>query len=160
MERYIAEIDSFATMLRDQQELIKSLEHKTAVAKAAFDEARDSLREAKEIEHGTVSLLLKFIRPGSIEIMPLFDTMEPVDEKVQGKDAGEWRSEPVVKLDLSSAALRALIDADIVLVGQLQDRILKGPDWAAELPGISEGIAQAIEAKLQTFIEERGRKRK
>lgn len=154
MERYIAEIDRFATMLRDQQDLIVRLTEDADHKKAAFERARDAVREAKEIEHNTVSLLLKFVRPGSIEIMPLFDQMEPADEEVHGENSTEWRKEPISALNLSAMAMRALIDADIVLVGQLQDRVLKGPEWAAEL-GIAEGIGQAIEAKLAEFIEER-----
>ncbi len=154
MERYIGEIDRFAGMLRTQQEKIRELEKDVAVAKLVFEEAKDALREAKENEHCTVSLLLKFIRPGSIDIMPLFDTMDPAEDEVHGNNATEWRKEPVVVLDLSAAALRALIDADIVLVGQLQDRILSGDGWADDLDGINEGMAQAIEAKLARFIEE------
>jgi hypothetical protein len=160
MEGYIAEIDKFAGMLRKQQEEIRDFEKEVAIAKTVYEEAKSNLREAMEIEHGTVSLLLKFIRPGSIDVMPLFDTMETADEQTMGVNADEWRKEPVVVLDLSSAALRALIDADIVLVGQLQDRILKGDEWAAEFAGINEGMAQAIEAKLQQFIDERSKKRK
>lgn len=160
MERYIGEIDRFAGMLRTQQEKIRDLEKDLAVARTVFDEAKDTLREAKENEHCTVSLLLKFIRPGSIDVMPLFDTMDPAEEEIHGVNSDEWRKEPVVVLDLSAAALRALIDADIVLVGQLQDRILKGEEWAAELLGINEGMAQAIEAKLSQFIEEHSTRRK
>lgn len=160
MERHIGEIDRFAGMLRTQQDSIRDLKKEVAVAKTVYDKARENLREAEKIEHSTVSLLLKFIRPGSIDVLPLFDTMEPAEDEVHGRNAGEWRNDPVVLLDLSSAALRALIEADIVLVGQLQDRILKGEDWAAGLEGVSEGMAQAIEAKLQQFIEERGRKKK
>lgn len=153
MERYIAEIDRFADMLRSQQAEIFALTEKCNLAKHAYEAAKDEVREAKDQEHNTVSLLLKFIRPGSIDIMPLFDSMEPTDEKLHGKDSTEWRKEPISALGLSALAMRALIDADIVLVGQLQDRILKGPDWAADLK-IGEGIAQAIEAKLHEFIEE------
>jgi len=160
MECYIAEIDKFAGLLRKQQDLIKDLEKDVAVARNVYEEARDALREAKEYEHGTVSLLLKFIRPGSIEVMPLFDTMDEAAEEIHGHNADEWRKEPVVALDLSAAAMRALIDADIVLVGQLQDRILKGDDWAAGLEGINEGMAQAIEAKLQQFIDQRAKRKK
>jgi hypothetical protein len=163
VELYIAEIDRFATMLRDQQVSIREIETQVTVTKVAYEAARDALREAKEIEHGTVSLLLKFIRPGSIDVLPLFDTMEPADEDVQGAGAAEWRNDPIVLLELSAAALRALIDADVVLVGQLQDRILAsretGDEWALEIPGISEAIAQAIEAKLQAFVEKRGSKK-
>ncbi len=159
MTLYIAEIDRFAGMLRSQQESIRDLEKEVAVAKSVYEEAKGNLREAKEIEHGTVSLLLKFIRPGSIDVLPLFDTMQPAEEQVHGVNADEWRKEPVVVIDLSAAALRALVDADVVLVGQLQDRILSGEGWAAGLAGVSDGMAQAIEAKLQEFIESRSRRK-
>jgi hypothetical protein len=158
MERYIGEIDRFATLLRDQQTLIIDLARKQAEAKASYDLAKEATTEAKDIEHNTVSLLLKFIRPGSIDVMPLFDTMEPADEEVQGKHSTEWRKEPITSLNLSAVAMRALIDCDIVLVGQLQDRILKGNEWAHGLEGVSEGMAQAIEAKLYQFIDERASK--
>jgi len=154
MERYIAEIDRFATMLRDQQVEILELTETATKAKWAFKLADEAVREAKEQEHNTVSLLLKFVRPGSIDVMPLFDTMEKADEEKHGQHSDEWRKEPISALGLSALAVRALLDADIVLVGQLQDRILAGPEWAADLK-IGEGIAQAIEAKLHEFIQER-----
>lgn len=154
MERYIAEIDRFATMLRDQQEGILRLSSIANEAKFAYEAAKAAVAEAKEQEHNTVSLLLKFVRPGSIEVLPLFDKMDPADEKAHGKHSTEWRQEPISSLGLSAIAMRALIDADIVLVGQLQDRILKGATWAQDL-NVSDGIAQAIEAKLHAFIEER-----
>jgi hypothetical protein len=155
VDRYIAEIDRFATLLRAQQVEIKKLALDEGEAKAQYEEARNAVREAKELEHNTVSMLLKFITPGSIEIMPLFDTMEPTDEKVHGANSTEWRKESILSLGLSSVATRALIDADIVLVGQLQDRVMKGPNWADGLEDINDGMAQAIEKKLSEFIEER-----
>ncbi len=155
MERYIAEIDKFATLLRDKQIEIDLLSREEAIAKSVYNDAREAVKEAKEVEHNTVSLLLKFIRPGSIDVMPLFDRMEPADEQVQGKGSTEWRNEPITSLNLSAVAMRALIDADVVLVGQLQDRILKGSDWATGLEGVTDGMAQAIEAKLHAFIEEK-----
>ena len=157
MERYIAEIDRFADLLRRNQDVIRELETELLISKAAYDKAREAVKEQKEIEHGTVSLLLKFIRPGSIDVLPLFDTMEEANEEVHGTHADEWRKEPIAVLDLSAAAMRALIDADVVLVGQLQDRILKGTEWGNEL-GLSVGIAQAIEAKLKEFIQSKGGK--
>lgn len=157
---YIAEIDKFASMLREQQEGIRDLEKDVAVARTVYDEAKDKLREAKENEHCTVSLLLKFIRPGSIDVMPLFDTMDEAVEEIHGANSEDWRKEPVIVLDLSAAALRALIDADVVLVGQLQDRVMKGEEWAADLNGVTDGMAQAIEAKLAQFIDERTKGKK
>lgn len=153
--RYVEEVDRFATLLRDSQLEIVELSRELAVKKAAFEDAKAAVSEAKEIEHNTVSLLLKFIIPGSCDVLPLFDRMEEPDEEQHGKHAKEWRKESVAVLKLSSAAMRALIDADIVLVGQLQDRLLADPDSWHEPLGITLGMAEAIAAKLQEFIQER-----
>lgn len=67
MERYIGEIDRFAGMLRTQQEKIRDLEKEVAVARTVYDEAKDTLREAKENEHCTVSLLLLIVMATNLE---------------------------------------------------------------------------------------------
>lgn len=156
LKKYVAEIDRFAELLRDSQESILELEHDAAAKKAAYEEARDAVKEAKEVEHSTVTLLLRFVRPGSIDVLPLFDTMEPADEKKQGAGAKQWRGEPIAVLGLSAAALRAMIAADVVLVGQLQDMMLADPDeWYGEIGGISQGMAEGIAAKFYEYIEKR-----
>ena len=155
MEKYIAEIDHFATMLSDQHDRIERLAVDQAIKKDAYELAKEAVREAKDFEHETVSLLLKFIKPGSIDIMPLFDQMDPADEEKHGENSTEWRKEPITSLSLSAAAMRALIGVDVVLVGQLQDLVLKGAEWHKDMEEINDGMAQAIEAKLHSFIEER-----
>ena len=156
LRSYIGEIDRFAGLLRQSQESIVELERDAAVKKAAADEAKAAVREAKEIEHSTVTLLLRFIRPGSVDVLPLFDTMEPPNEATQGAGATEWRKEPIAVLGLSAVALRALIAADVVLVGQLQDRMLADPDeWFAALEGVTPGMAEAIAAKFHAYVEEK-----
>jgi hypothetical protein len=155
LKRYVEEVDRFAALLRQSQKTITEHEEDYAVKKAAAVAAKEALREAKEVEHATVKLLLRFITPGSIEICPLFDTMEPADEKKQGPGAKEWRKEPIAALGLSSLALQALIAHDIILVGQLQDKLLADSDgWADELEGITPGMAEAIAAKFYAFVEE------
>lgn len=151
-DRYIAEIDKFATILKDQQKQIDDLVLDMNRKEDEYTAAKRAVREAKEYEHETVALLLKFIRPGSIDIMPLFDTMEPADEARHGTGAADWRKEPITALGLSALAMKALIAADIVLVGQLQDKISTGAEWAAGIETITEAIAQAIEAKLDEFV--------
>jgi len=156
LRRYVAEIDRFAELLRDSQENIGELERDRAVKKEAFEAAKAAVQEAREVEHATVSLLLRFVRPGSPDILPLFDTMEPANEKKQGLGAKEWRKEPIAVLGLSGVAMQALIKADLVLVGQLQDLLLADPDeWSAELEGISPGMAEAIAAKFYSYVEEK-----
>jgi hypothetical protein len=153
---YVAELDRFAALLRQSQEAIVECDRDTAVKKQAYDEAKEAGREARDVEHTTVTLLLRFVRPGSAEIFPLFDQMQPADEKKQGLGATEWRKEPIAVLGLSAAALRALIAADVVLVGQLQDLMLADrEEWWGELDGVTPGMAEAIAAKFHAFIAER-----
>lgn len=154
LRRYVGEIDRFAGLLRQSQETIGELERDLAVKRQAHDDAKAAVREAKEVEHATVTLLLRFVTPGSVDIFPLFDTMEPADEKKQGAGSAQWRKEPIAVLGLSAAAMQGLIAADIVLVGQLQDRLLADPDgWAADLE-VTPGMAEAIAAKFHAFVED------
>jgi hypothetical protein len=159
LKRYVAEIDRFAELLRRSQEQIGELERDLAVKRQAHEEAKAAVKEAKDIEHSTITLLLKMVTPGSPEIMPLFDTMEPSVEKKHGPKSKTWRKEPIAVLGLSAAALRALIGADVVLVGQLQDLILADPEedgedeWWSGLEGVSAGMAEAILAKFYEYVE-------
>lgn len=157
LRKYMGEVDRFASMLNDSQEKIGRLEADLELRKAAYEEGKRAVREAKDIEHSTITLLLRFIRPGSPDIMPLFDTMAEADESVQGPGATQWRGEPIAVLGLSAAALRALIAANVVLVGQLQDLMLADPEeWYAELEGVSRGMAEAIAAKFYEYTEDHG----
>lgn len=156
LKHYVEKMDQFAELLRHSDEQIGELEREQAVRKQAYEDIRDAVREAKDVQASTVKLLLHFVRPGTIDIMPLFDQMEATDETTQGAGAGEWRKEPIAVLGLSAAALRALIDADVVLVGQLQDLLLADPDeWYSELGGVTAGMAEAIAAKMHAYIEGR-----
>lgn len=144
LKRYVPEIDRFVGLLRDSQEKIAELERDLAEKRQAHDEAKAAVKEVKEVEHSTITLLLRFAAPSSPEIMPLFDTMEPSDEKKHGPKSKAWRKEPIAVLGLSAAALRALIATDVLLVGQLQDLILSEPsdgdedEWFAGLEGVGD----------------------
>lgn len=156
LKRYVEKLDQFAGLLRQSDETIDALEREKAVRKQAYDDIRDAVTEAKDVQASTVKLLLHFVKPGTVDIMPLFDTMEPADEQKQGAGSTEWRKEPIAVLGLSAAALRALIEADIVLVGQLQDLLIKSPDdWYAEMATVTPGMAEAIAAKFHAYVEEK-----
>jgi hypothetical protein len=154
---FVAEIDRFGLLLEAQEAETRQKTEAAAVAKAALDEAKKELAEAKEVQLATVAMLLRLIRPGQQRTYPLFDQMEEADEETHGHGSDEWRKEPIAALKLSGAAMRALIAVDIVLVGQLQDRVLADRDWHEGLDGIGDGMADAIEAKLNDFIFDRSR---
>lgn len=157
LAEFVQEIDRFGLLLESQEAETREKAEAVAVAKAALDEAKKDLAEAREVQLATVSMLLKLIRPGQPRTYPLFDRMEPADEETHGHGSDEWRKEPIAALKLSGAAMRALIDADVVLVGQLQDRVLADREWHADLDGIGDGMADAIETKLNDFIFDRSR---
>lgn len=82
--------------------------------------------------------------------------MDPAVEEVHGINSDQWRLEPIAALRLSLPAQMALNDADIMLVGQLQDRVLKSPEaWWESISGLNFGMAAAICDLLNDFINER-----
>lgn len=156
--KYVHEIDRFAQQLLDVQKRIQELEEDSSRKRDAYESAKAAVREERDVEHATVTLLLKFIRPGAIETYPLLDQMEPADEEKHGSRSGEWRKEPISVLRLSAAAIQFLIAAEIVLVGQLQDAILAQGEWFQKIEGMSAGMADGVELKLTEFINEQVKK--
>jgi hypothetical protein len=81
--------------------------------------------------------------------------MEPADEELHGEGSSEWRKEPIAALGISLPSQIALNAADIIFVGQLQDRVLADPtSWFESIDGISPGAASAITDSLNDFIRE------
>jgi hypothetical protein len=157
--RYIQEIDRFANQLRETQDRIKALEADCTEKREAFEASKTAVRDEKEVEHATVTMLLKFVAPGSLETFPLFDKMEPPDEETHGANAADWRKEPITALRLSAVAVQLLVAADIVLVGQLQDAMLAdASDWWERIEGLSSGLADAIQVKFDDFVSQQVKK--
>lgn len=156
VKAYVEEIDRFAALMREQKGEIEELQKEVDIARQVLGDATAALREAKATEDTTFRLLRAFVIGGCGDILPLFDTMAAADESIHGEHSTEWRKEPIVAIGLSSPAANALVAADIVLVGQLQDRVLRdGLEWATEIDGISDGMAQAIEEMLTEFVNKR-----
>jgi len=153
--QYIQELDRFANQLRETQLRIADLQADCNAKREAFEAAKAAVKEEREVEHSTVTMLLKFVTPGSVETFPLFDQMEPADEEQHGIGAADWRKEPITAMRLSAVAVQCLVAGDIVLVGQLQDVILAdAEDWWKKIDGLSSGLADAIQLKLDNFIAE------
>ena len=70
LRRYVEKMDQFAELLRQSDEQIGLLESEQAVRKQAYEDIRDAVREAKDVQGSTVKLLLHFVRPGTIDITP------------------------------------------------------------------------------------------
>jgi hypothetical protein len=159
LDRYrtaFEQIGTFTDAIRFHEDEIKEQMAIVNEAKAAYDTARATLRELEDARDGAKHSLYRFLCPNNGEFMPLFDRMDEADEEVHGKHAADWRSEPVANLKLSVASMQILADADIVVIGQLQDRVLADSrTWFQEFEGLSESAAAAIVDKLNDFIYER-----
>lgn len=154
-EQVFEEVEHFIGLINRQEEEIRSAQEVVYRTKEKYEAARDELAAAREARDGTKHALFMFLRPGPAEILPLFDRMEKPDEDKHGANATEWRKEPVSALRLSLESTNFLTAADVILVGQLQDRVLAKPEnWWEEIVGLTAPKAAAIADRLNDFIAE------
>lgn len=154
----LGEIGRFVDTIQDAAAALVEAKQFAAEAQAAYEAARSTVRELEDLQEAARVGLLRYVSRGE-EIMPLFDQMAPADEEVHGANSDKWRAEPIAALKLSLPAQIALQEAEIMLVGQLQDRVLAAPEtWFEKIDGLVFGVAKAIEDKLNDFIFERSRK--
>ncbi|TWU66471.1 hypothetical protein [Crateriforma conspicua] len=156
-ESVFDEIGRFLSVIDSSESELKEAESKAADAKAALDKARSRVQEIRDLRDGAKHGLYRYLAPADgREVLPLFDRMEPADEEVHGVNSDQWRKEPIAALKLSLPAQIALTEGDIMLVGQLQDRVLNDPDkWWEKVSGLTHGMAAAITDRLNDFIYER-----
>lgn len=156
MESIFEQIHTFTDAISFHETEITEARADVAEKKEAYEQARENLRELENALDGTKDSLYRFLCPKKGQFMPLFDRMEDADEELHGEGATQWRTEPVASLKLSPLAMKALNDADIVVIGQLQDRVINKPGvWYEEIEGLTTAMAAAIVDKLNEFIYER-----
>lgn len=154
-EQVFDEVEHFVELIARQDAEIAEAATATIAAKQKYDAAKDELAAARDARDGTKHALFMYLKPGPTEIMPLFDRMEKADEEKHGANAKEWRTESVSALRLSIAATQILTAADVMFVGQLQDRMQEDPEtWWEKIEGLSQAMALAVADRLNEFIEE------
>lgn len=157
-EEVFDEVQHFIDLIRKQEEQVASAQTVTYAAKEAYEKAKAELAAEREARDGTKHALFVYLKPGPAEILPLFDRMEPANAERHGKQSDQWRKEPISALRLSLIATNLLTAADIVFVGQLQDRMLAdGQTWWEKIDGLSAPVAAAIADRLHDFMNERSR---
>lgn len=155
-EEVFGEVQHFIDLIARQESEISEAHAAMLEAKATYDKRREDLSAAQDSRDGTKHALFMFLRPGPAEILPLFDRMEEADEERHGTNADEWRREPISALRLSLAATNFLTAADVIFVGQLQDRVMADPHaWWESIDGLGAPVAAAIVDRLNDFISER-----
>jgi hypothetical protein len=157
-EAVFAEVQHFVDMIARQDAEIAEATVVTLTARAEYDRAKANLSEIREARDGTKHTLFMFLRPGPAEILPLFDRMQPADEAKHGEGSTEWRKEPISALRLSLVATNLLTAADVIFVGQLQDRIQEAGDgWWEKIESLTAPVAAAIVDRLNDFVKEHKR---
>lgn len=155
-EQVFGKVGHFIELIARQESEIAEAQVAMLDAKEKYERLRDELNQAKDARDGTKHALFMFLKPGPSEILPLFDRMEPADEDKHGAHSDEWRKEPVSALRLSLIATNILSAADVLFVGQLQDRIQAKPtSWFESIEGLTAPMAAAVADKLNDFIAER-----
>lgn len=157
VHRFLEKIQTFSSVVGDAKRELKELQAKEAQLKIALREVQDDIRSAKELINSSNNGMISLIEPGPKEFMPLFDRMEKSDAKKHGTNSGKWREQPLSILKLSPAATDLLYEADILFIGQLQDRIIERPgDWFDFIEGLTFPVAAAIADKLNDFVKKGG----
>lgn len=161
-EDLFEELTRFTTLIDEQDAEILDANVVVAEAKEAYENAKKALAEIESIRDGAKHNLYRFLSPknGKFPILPLFDTMETTNEVIHGENSTQWRQEPIASLKISLPSLLALTDCDIVMVGQLQDRVMKdAAGWWKEITNLNAGTAGAIVDRLNDFIFEKTMKK-
>lgn len=152
-ESFFGELDTFIEFTRERRDELVEAIAEEAKLKAQYAEAKERRQTLESSISGAKDALFQLVEPGVMEFMPLLDRMEPADPEKHGEHSDQWRTEPIAALNLSPTATRFLIDADIIAVGQLQDRVLaSAAEWYMQIEGITAAVAAAIVDKLNDFI--------
>lgn len=154
-EDLYSQLTRFTSSIADLESEIEKARESVAEAKARYEDEKGKLYELENSRDGAKHSLYRFLNPKNMEVFPLLDTMEPADEEKHGKNSDEWRKDPIGALKLSLPSLQALMECDIVMVGQLQDRVMADREWWKQIPNLNAGSASAICDRLNDFIFER-----
>lgn len=153
------EVEHFVALIKRQDDEVHEKQTLVFEAKENYESLKADLAQAKDARDGTKHALFTYLKPGPTEILPLFDRMEEADEEKHGANSDEWRKEPISALGLSLAATEILTAADIVFVGQLQDRVQADAEqWWEKIEGMKAPTAAAILDLLNDFIAEHTKK--
>lgn len=153
---YFDTIDGYNAAITELDEAATAAEIEVEEHKIKMSKAREKLRDLEDMRDAAQKSLLRFLDPKNREELPLFDQMDDADDELHGANAADWRTEPINALRISPKSIEILNGADILLVGQLQDKMLDGGQyWWKWIDGLSEAVAAAIADGMAEFINRR-----
>ncbi len=157
VNRFLERIQSFSNVVQDSKAELARLKIDERKMAEELAELRDRIKSVKQSIDTANDGMIALIEPGPVKFMPLFDSMEKANTKKHGTNAAKWRELPVSELRLSPGATSLLYAAEILFIGQLQDRVLADPEnWWTEIEGITAPTAAAIADKLADFVKKGG----
>lgn len=156
-EQVFGQVQRFIDTVGESEKELLEAEREAADAKEKYDQARDRVNVIRDRAQIAKHSLFRYLQPSDGgEVLPLFDRMESADEELHGFNAAEWRADPIASLRLPLPTLIALSEADVLLVGQLQDRIIADePCWFESIAGLTASSATAISNQLNDFVREK-----
>ena len=157
VNRFLEKVQTFSNVVGDAKAELSKLRYKEREDSESLSELRERIKMLKQSIESASDGMIALIEPGPLKFMPLFDQMEKASPKKHGTNAAKWRELPLSELRLSPTSTTALYEADILFIGQLQDRILNDPEnWWETINGLTAPIAAAIADKLADFSKKGG----
>jgi hypothetical protein len=157
VHRFLGKIQQFSDVVADAKAELKELQAEEREVADHLAELRDKIKTLKQGIDCASDGMLQLIEPGPVKFMPLFDQMEKASPTKHGTNAAKWRELPLSALRLSPTSTSLLYEADVLFIGQLQDRVLEDPaEWWQKITGLTAPIAAAIADKLADFAKKGG----
>lgn len=157
VNRFLEKVQQFSNVVGDAKSELKELQDEEREVAEKLAELRDRIKQLKQSIDCASDGMLALIEPGPVKFMPLFDQMEKASPTKHGTNAAKWRELPLTSLKLSPVSTSLLYEAEILFIGQLQDRIMDDPEkWWEFIPGLTAPVAAAIADKLADFAKKGG----
>lgn len=157
VNRFMEKVQQFSTLVGDAKTTLKKMQAEEREAAEKLADLRDQIKAIKDTISIASDGMIQLIEPGPMKFMPLFDQMEKASPKKHGTNSAKWRELPLSELRLSPLSTSLLYEAEILFIGQLQDRVLADPEtWWESITGLTAPIAAAIADKLSDFAKKGG----
>lgn len=157
VNRFLEKVQQFSNVVGDAKAELRELQDEEREVAEKLAELRDRIKQVKQSIDCASDGMLALIEPGPMKFMPLFDQMEKASPTKHGTNSGKWRELPLTSLKLSPVSTSLLYEAEILFIGQLQDRIMDDPEkWWEFIPGLTAPVAAAIADKLADFAKKGG----
>lgn len=155
--RFLEKVQAFSDIMSELKNDLEELRDEESKYDRKLKDVRERIRDVKDQISSASDGMLAILEPGPVKFMPLFDKMEKASVQKHGPNASKWRELPLTALKLSPTSTSLLYEADVLFIGQLQDRIMDDPNqWWESIPGLTQPIAASVADKLADWVAKGG----